>query len=65
MEDKDSVHIPTECVMARPTAEGDKLTITILKNGASAKGLEFELYSETERQHERRQAPRNTDRETR
>lgn len=46
MEDKDSVHMETEGFVVRPTFDGQKLEISLLKNGQPEKGFDIELYSD-------------------
>ncbi len=48
MEEKDSVHLPSEGFTARPSLDGSKLSIAVFHNGNPAKGIEFELHTSKE-----------------
>ena len=45
MEDKDSVRLPNEGFVVRPTFDGQKLSLALYSNGTPAKGFDFELHS--------------------
>ncbi len=48
MEERDSVHLPIQGFVVRPKFDGQKLLLSIAKDGTPAKDFDFDLYSANE-----------------